>query len=136
MRDSSPGTDPFRRVVRAAISPKPRQEVKANPRRGRHFALPRPAEHATLRPLRPTDRLVEDLGIDPDDVEFDLIDEVASRSGHLPDNADRNPFWGKIETVGDFVRFVTLQPRVAGAPGSFNGGELADGERPPEDGHA
>jgi hypothetical protein len=58
-------------------------------------------------PLRPTDRLVQDLGIDPDDVEWDLIPEVAERSGHSLDQVESNPI-GKVETVGDFVRFITV----------------------------
>jgi hypothetical protein len=63
-------------------------------------------------PLRPGDRLVEDLCIDPDDICFELISEVAERSGHSMENVKSNPYCGRINTVGDFVRFITLQPRV------------------------
>jgi hypothetical protein len=65
-------------------------------------------------PLRPGDRLQEDLRIDLDDVAFDLIPEVAKRSGHSLHDERSNPLYGKIHTVGDFVRFITLQPRAAG----------------------
>jgi hypothetical protein len=61
-------------------------------------------------PLRPTDRLGEDLLVDLDDVSFDLIPAVARRSGHTLENAKSNPLYGKIVTVGDLVRFITLQP--------------------------
>ncbi len=65
-------------------------------------------------PLRHTDRLVEDLCIDPDDIAFDLksdlIAEVAERSGHSLDHAKSNPQTDRMETVSDLVRFVTKQP--------------------------
>ena len=60
--------------------------------------------------LRPTDRLVDDLCIDPDDLDFDLIPEVVARSGHSLDHAESNPHYGGIETVKDLVNFVTRQP--------------------------
>jgi hypothetical protein len=63
-------------------------------------------------PLRPTDRLEEDLRIDPDDIEFGLIEEVTARSRHILANFDIYPDPGGLETVGDFVRFITLQPRA------------------------
>lgn len=63
-------------------------------------------------PLRPDDRLGEDLCIDPSDIE-DLILEVAKRSGHSVETADSNPYYGRVKTVGDLVRFVTLQPSRA-----------------------
>jgi hypothetical protein len=63
-------------------------------------------------PLRPTDRLVEDLGIDPFDLD-DLLEEVATRSGHALTHLEANPFFGKVFTVGDFVRSVTHQPMAA-----------------------
>jgi hypothetical protein len=64
-------------------------------------------------PLRPTDRLAEDLGIDLDEFRLELLEEVAVRSRHTLDNPENNPVPWEIETVGDLVRFVTLQPRVA-----------------------
>src|SRR5437879_6191302 len=61
-------------------------------------------------PVRPADRLVDDLGVDPDDIDFDLIPEVAARSRHSLDHPESNPHYGKIETLGDFVKFMTKQP--------------------------
>lgn len=63
-------------------------------------------------PLRRTDHLVDDLCIDPDDIAPGLFQEVAERSGRSLDQTVTNPFYGQVETVGDFVRFLTLQPRV------------------------
>jgi hypothetical protein len=64
-------------------------------------------------PIRSTDRLVEDLHIDPDDIDFDLVVEVADRSHHSLVSPELNPYFGRIVTVGDLVRFVTLQPSLA-----------------------
>jgi hypothetical protein len=64
-------------------------------------------------PLRPTDRLEEDLHIDPLDIHFDLVQEVAERSGRSLDETESNPLFGHVETVGDFVRFITWQPPAA-----------------------
>jgi hypothetical protein len=58
-------------------------------------------------------RLVEDLCIDPEDLWWDLLPEVAERSGHSLDQAESSPLCGKVETVGDFVRFITWQPQAA-----------------------
>jgi hypothetical protein len=66
----------------------------------------------TSLPLRPTDRLLKDLCIDPDDIDC-LLPEVAVRSGHSMDCWDSNPYAGKVETVADFVRFIMLQPLAA-----------------------
>ena len=63
-------------------------------------------------PLRATDRLSEDLLIDQDDIDFDIIKEVAERSGHSLKQLEANPYYGRIQTVGDFVQFITFQPRI------------------------
>jgi hypothetical protein len=62
-------------------------------------------------PLRPTDRLGEDLCIDPDDVDLDLLPAVADRAGYTLDQTEANPHYGKVATVGDFVRLIQRQPR-------------------------
>jgi hypothetical protein len=61
-------------------------------------------------PLRPTDRFVDDLCIDPDDIYF-MVVEIAERSGHSLRRPEVNPYYGRVDTVGDLVRFVTQQPR-------------------------
>ncbi len=64
-------------------------------------------------PLRRDDNLVKQLGIDPEDLAYDLADEIAARSGRSLEDTERNPFWKKVETVGDLVRFFEHQPRKA-----------------------
>jgi hypothetical protein len=72
-------------------------------------------------PLRPSDRLVEDLNIDPDDLDDCVVREVAERTGRLMDRMELNPYCGRVVTVGDLVLFLTLQlcvdkPGVSEAP--------------------
>jgi hypothetical protein len=74
-------------------------------------------------PLRASDSIGNDLRIDPEDVE-DLVHEVAQRAGYDITECEANPFYGKVETVGDFVMFFTHQPktRQAKQDGTSNGG--------------
>ncbi len=61
-------------------------------------------------PLRPADRIGADLHIDDEDLEDDLLEEVAFRAGRSLDRLEANPMYRQVVTVGDFVRLVTLQP--------------------------
>lgn len=63
-------------------------------------------------PVRASDSLLDDLNIDSDDIE-DLLVDIATRSGHSLDETEKNPFYGKINTVRDLVLFVNAQPRLA-----------------------
>ncbi len=65
-------------------------------------------------PLRPTDRLKEDLELDPDDLDLDLADEISERTGRPVADCSGNPYLGKIATVADIVRFFCAQPRSDG----------------------
>jgi hypothetical protein len=62
-------------------------------------------------PLRPTDRLEQDLRIDPDDLDLDIVVEIADRAGYSLDQAEANPMHGNIRTVRDLVKFITRQPK-------------------------
>ncbi len=64
-------------------------------------------------PLRADDRLKDDLGIEMDDVEMDLAPAVAERTGRSLDHTESNPFFGKLSTAADLVRFFSSQPLVA-----------------------
>ncbi|HET7585858.1 MAG TPA: hypothetical protein VFK13_13160 [Gemmatimonadaceae bacterium] len=66
-------------------------------------------------PLRPTDRISEDLHIDVDDIDMGIVQEVAERAGRSLENVEANPRYGHVKTVGDLVRLVSSQPpRCAG----------------------
>ena len=64
-------------------------------------------------PLRPTDRFVEDLHVDPDDLDDDLLEQAAQRTGRLLTDLRANPYYGKVHTVEDLIRFLCEQPRQA-----------------------
>ena len=66
--------------------------------------------------LRREDHLTRDLGMDPDDLSYDIADEIAARTGRSLEKTGKNPYWEKIETVGDFVQFFLHQPRVTPSP--------------------
>lgn len=61
-------------------------------------------------PLRQSDNLVKDLGIDPEDLSLDIAEEIAQRTGRSMEDTGRNPYWEKVETVGDLVQFFLHQP--------------------------
>jgi acyl carrier protein len=62
-------------------------------------------------PVRASDSLLNDLHVDSDDIE-DLLVDIAARSGHSLDDTEKNPLYGKINTVRDLVLFVNAQPRL------------------------
>lgn len=69
-------------------------------------------------PLRPEDRWREDLEIDEEDFEMDLVPEIAQRAGRSLEGAESNPYYGKVQTVGDLVHFLNLQPRSSPGQGA------------------
>ena len=65
-------------------------------------------------PLRPTDRLWADLRLDSDDLDLDLAQEIAERTGCSVADTRRNPYYGKVITVADVVAFFRAQAMRAG----------------------
>ena len=63
----------------------------------------------TPLPLRPMDRLKEDLKLDEEELEF-ALDRIFVRVGLGEDKIEENPYYGKIETVEDLVHFCNHQP--------------------------
>jgi len=66
-------------------------------------------------PLRPTDRIDEDLNIDADDIDMGVLQEIAERVGRTLENVEANSIYGHVATVGDLVRLVSAQPSRAAA---------------------
>ena len=62
-------------------------------------------------PIRASDRLKEDLNLDPDDIELDLLEEVQQRTKRTLANARANPYYGRVQTVEDLVLFFQAQPK-------------------------
>jgi hypothetical protein len=65
-------------------------------------------------PILPSDRLVEDFNIHPDDIE-DIAQDVAERAGYSLDHYEQNPLCGQVSTVGDLVQFLAHQPSIRNA---------------------
>jgi hypothetical protein len=65
-------------------------------------------------PIRPSDRLYGELRIDEDELN-DVAETIARRIGRPLENSTANPLYGRVETVGDLVRFFTHQPRTRAA---------------------
>ena len=61
-------------------------------------------------PLRWTDRLKEDLRIDPDALDEELAIDIAQRTCRSLEGAERNPLFGDVKTVRDLVFFFQAQP--------------------------
>lgn len=62
-------------------------------------------------PLRSSDRFEHDLSIDGDDLD-DLATVIAARAGRSLQEAEKNPYHAKVETVADLVSFLSQQPRL------------------------
>jgi hypothetical protein len=62
-------------------------------------------------PVRRQDRCEKDLRIDPEDLD-DIARDAAFRARRSMDDCDKNPFYGKVQTVGDLVTFLEYQPRI------------------------
>ena len=64
-------------------------------------------------PVRAQDVLVRDLRIDGDDLDFDLVPDIAERTGRSLQKLTGNPYYGKVETVGDLVFCFNSQPKIS-----------------------
>lgn len=60
-------------------------------------------------PLRASDRLLEDLDLDDDDLDEIAVDAAALARRSL-DSTDGNPLFGRVSTVQDLVDFLRHQP--------------------------
>ena len=61
-------------------------------------------------PIQPEDDLFNDFQMDEDDLDLDLLTEIAFRTGRSLENLDENPFTGKVNTARDLVMFFNGQP--------------------------
>jgi hypothetical protein len=64
-------------------------------------------------PVRAEDRLPKHLIADPDDLDMDLVHQIAQRTGRSLEKTDLNPHYGKVLTVRDLVLFFDAQPKRA-----------------------
>ena len=68
------------------------------------------ADHGIPFPIRPADRLAEELGVDAEELNETVAPQIAQRIGRSLDGAEHNPYYGKVMTVEDLVRFFCAQP--------------------------
>ncbi len=80
-------------------------------------------------PVRRQDRCKKDLGIDPEDLD-DIGSDAAFRAGRSMDDCDKNPMYGKVQTVGDLVTFLAYQPRIVDADAAPDGRSTASIDNP------
>ena len=65
-------------------------------------------------PVRPADALEDDLALDDEELEF-AAESIARRCGRTLTEVAANPFYGRLKTVEDLVRFFYAQPRSIAA---------------------
>ncbi len=63
-------------------------------------------------PVRPTDDVFIDLKIDDEDFKWDIVEEIAQRTGRSIENAESNPYYGKANIVENLVYFFNAQPKT------------------------
>lgn len=61
-------------------------------------------------PIKAEDRIVEDLKVDEEDLEYDILEVISQRTGRTLLNTKENPYYSKINTVSDLVYFFNNQP--------------------------
>ena len=61
-------------------------------------------------PIHANDNLLDQLRIDHEDLD-DAVSNIAIRTGRSMNETDANPYYNRVETVGDLVAFLEHQPR-------------------------
>ncbi|MDP1045307.1 hypothetical protein Q6332_30105, partial [Klebsiella pneumoniae] len=56
-------------------------------------------------PVRGSDRLEEELGLDGDDLDMSVATAIARRSGRSLEGTQSNPYYGRVMTASDLVYF-------------------------------
>lgn len=62
-------------------------------------------------PIRASDSCTDTLEIDPEDFDY-LVADLSTRCGRSLDGYEQNPFYGRVQTVGDLVQFLCAQPKT------------------------
>jgi hypothetical protein len=61
-------------------------------------------------PVRASDRLVEDLHIDVEDLDIDIGPQVEQRTSRSCKGSSENPYFCRVQTMRDLVMFFQEQP--------------------------
>jgi len=62
-------------------------------------------------PIKASDELFDILMLDEDDLELDLAEEIAQRTGRNINDFENNPYYGKVKTAKSLVLFFNHQAR-------------------------
>ena len=76
--------------------------------------MPMTSTRGKLIPLRPTDTFVEDLEIDPEDIEY-VIPKLVLQCDRDIEGYATNPYYSELSFVGGLVRFISSQPLKLGS---------------------
>ena len=63
-------------------------------------------------PIKASDKLFETLMLDEDDLDLDLTEEIAQRTGRTLESYEINPYYGKVTTARNLVLFFNHQARA------------------------
>jgi len=61
-------------------------------------------------PISARDHLFDVLNLDEDDLDLDLVEEIAQRTSRSLENYESNPYYGKVTTARNLVLFFNHQP--------------------------
>jgi acyl carrier protein len=61
--------------------------------------------------IRADDDLAHELGIDSEDLEMDIVLDIAQRTGRSLKDTKQNPYYDKVRTARDLVMFFNAQPK-------------------------
>lgn len=64
-------------------------------------------------PIKASDGLFDTLMLDEDDIDLDLVDEIAQRTSRSLAGYESNPYYGKVTTVRNLVLFFNHQARAS-----------------------
>lgn len=66
-----------------------------------------PTKH--IVPIKASDSLFEILKLDEDDLDLDLVEEIAQRTKRSLENYENNPYYGRVTTARNLVLFFNHQ---------------------------
>lgn len=64
-------------------------------------------------PIKASDGLFNTLMLDEDDLDLDLVEEIAKRTSRSLEGYESNPYYGKVTTARNLVLFFNHQPRAS-----------------------
>ncbi len=70
--------------------------------------------HGKKFPVKADDLFVKTYNLDPDDLD-EAYWAIADKLGISTDEPENNPYWNKVNSVEDLVKFLHHQPRVENA---------------------